>query len=198
MEKTYKNNTTGVRGVSFETRSQKYRAYISYNKKRFYLGYFTDLDAAIYARNQAEDFYRFDKDKYSGYALINYVLSKFKFINDEERDFWYNISVGLVLYDMRYYTGEVAYITYAINKLYDLISVLTIYEEPKEHDIVKLATQYADKFNSQTKAHPEETKYITLYLRGYSPKQIADELKICTNTTYKKLKESLEVIMNYD
>jgi len=42
------HNTTGYKGVSFNKRKNKYRAYIKYNQKQIHLGYFTDkLQAAL-------------------------------------------------------------------------------------------------------------------------------------------------------
>lgn len=49
----YKNNTTGVAGVSIDKRCGKYRAYININGKHKGLGYFTSLELAIAAREKA-------------------------------------------------------------------------------------------------------------------------------------------------
>lgn len=47
-------NTSGHTGVCFDKRSQKWHAYINYQKKRYYLGYYKDIDDAIRARKEGE------------------------------------------------------------------------------------------------------------------------------------------------
>lgn len=49
-----RNNTTGIRGVIFSKREQKFKAEIKVNQKRFYLGTFDTLSEAAFARKQAE------------------------------------------------------------------------------------------------------------------------------------------------
>lgn len=61
---TSKTNTSGITGVSFNRRKQKWVAYITYNKKRKHLGYFSSKEEAIIARKEAENKYfkEFSKD----------------------------------------------------------------------------------------------------------------------------------------
>jgi len=49
-----KNNTSGIRGVSYEKGKNRYRAYISFESKRIFLGTFKNLDDAVKARKEAE------------------------------------------------------------------------------------------------------------------------------------------------
>lgn len=49
------NNTTGIRGVSFITSKQKYRAQITFKGKAISLGEFDDIKGAAEARKQAEE-----------------------------------------------------------------------------------------------------------------------------------------------
>lgn len=51
---TNKNSTTGHKGVSFHGAKGKYRAYINFQRKQYWLGYFKNLDDAIAARKEAE------------------------------------------------------------------------------------------------------------------------------------------------
>jgi hypothetical protein len=53
----YSNNTSGIKGVSWNKRQQKWVANIQVNKKRISLGYFADKSDAIIARKQAEEKY---------------------------------------------------------------------------------------------------------------------------------------------
>ncbi len=52
--KMLKNNTSGYKGVSFVNHCKKWRAYIEYDKKRYNLGLFKNIDDAIKARIDAE------------------------------------------------------------------------------------------------------------------------------------------------
>lgn len=48
------NNTSGYTGVCFDRRSNKWYAYINYQKKRYFLGYYNNIDDAISARKAGE------------------------------------------------------------------------------------------------------------------------------------------------
>lgn len=52
-----KNNTSGVTGVSFNKRKQKWESYITVNNKRKGLGYFDNFEDAVAARKEAEEKY---------------------------------------------------------------------------------------------------------------------------------------------
>lgn len=51
------NNTSGITGVSWITRLNKWQAYITFNKKRKYLGVYQNFDDAVAARKEAEEKY---------------------------------------------------------------------------------------------------------------------------------------------
>lgn len=53
--KMNRNNTTGIRGVSFITSKQKYRAQITFKGKAMSLGEFDNIEDAAEARKQAEE-----------------------------------------------------------------------------------------------------------------------------------------------
>lgn len=55
---TRKDSKTGITGVSFCKMSDKFKAYINSNGKRYYLGSFDKLEDAVAARNNAEILYR--------------------------------------------------------------------------------------------------------------------------------------------
>jgi len=48
------NNISGVKGVSWEKRLDKWKAYLNINKKHIYLGVFSNLEDAIKVRKDAE------------------------------------------------------------------------------------------------------------------------------------------------
>lgn len=48
------NNKSGYPGVWFDKKTNKYQAYITFKKKRYYLGYYSDIDEAISIRKNAE------------------------------------------------------------------------------------------------------------------------------------------------
>ena len=56
------NNTSGCKGVSFDTRSKKWASYIMLNRKKLSLGFHSSLASAISARKQAEQKYLTTKD----------------------------------------------------------------------------------------------------------------------------------------
>lgn len=52
--KTNKNSTTKVTGVSYFEKQGKYRAYINFQRKQYYLGLYEKIEDAIKARKAAE------------------------------------------------------------------------------------------------------------------------------------------------
>jgi hypothetical protein len=48
-------STSGVRGVYFNARDQKWRAVIGFQKKQIYLGTYSTVDEAAKARKRAEE-----------------------------------------------------------------------------------------------------------------------------------------------
>lgn len=53
--KINKNNTTGVKGVSYMHKYNKYRAYINFKRKQYYLGMYSSIEDAEEARKKAEE-----------------------------------------------------------------------------------------------------------------------------------------------
>ena len=51
------NNTSGITGVYWNKNMQKWYAEIKFNKKRIFLGYFTDFEDAVKNRKEAEERY---------------------------------------------------------------------------------------------------------------------------------------------
>jgi hypothetical protein len=57
-----KNNTTGVTGVYWSPRDQKWLAQIRVNKKQIYLGIFSEFNKAVQIRKAAERNYKFHEN----------------------------------------------------------------------------------------------------------------------------------------
>ena len=55
--KMLKNNTSGVKGVTWNEKEQRWRARIVFKKKEIYLGRFQTLEEATQARKEAEEKY---------------------------------------------------------------------------------------------------------------------------------------------
>ena len=69
MQKKSSNNKSGCRGVCYYKEAKSWRAYISFKKKRYYLGYYKNIEDAKKARKDAEQhlygsFIDYYKDKY--------------------------------------------------------------------------------------------------------------------------------------
>lgn len=75
-----KNNTSGVTGVKWHKKQQKWVATITINYKRIWLGSFVDFDDAVKARKKAEEEY---------YGEFSYDNSQNYTINNERIDNYY-------------------------------------------------------------------------------------------------------------
>ncbi len=72
----YKNNTSGVTGVFWDGRIDKWTAQIKYNYKNIILGYYDDFNEAVEVRKQAEEEY-FGKYSYdNSQKYIKQILKK--------------------------------------------------------------------------------------------------------------------------
>lgn len=72
MSNLSKNNTSGFRGVSYESKAKKYRAYIHYAGQKLPLGYFTDVNDAAKAREDAQKLFK-TKTTNGQYLIIEYL-----------------------------------------------------------------------------------------------------------------------------
>ena len=61
-QKIYDNNKSGVTGVNFDEKSQKWHARIMADGKRKHLGYFDNFEDAVAARKAAEIFYGYHEN----------------------------------------------------------------------------------------------------------------------------------------
>ena len=105
-----KNNTTGVRGVTFESHSHKYRAYIHIGGEKISLGYFNNIQDAAKARKEAEEFY---KAPLTGrLRLLDFISQKYGYSHD------YILS-GVMDCLRDYKFGEIGFISYVLNRFRD-------------------------------------------------------------------------------
>jgi hypothetical protein len=56
-KRTPKNNTSGVKGVHYAKKEEKWKAYITFKGKRIHLGTYTNIEDAINKRLKAEGKY---------------------------------------------------------------------------------------------------------------------------------------------
>ena len=61
-KKMHANNTSGVMGVYWNKRENRWGAFIGVNKKKIHLGYYSSIDKAISSRKAAEIKYGFHKN----------------------------------------------------------------------------------------------------------------------------------------
>lgn len=109
----YKNNKSGYTGIYYETKAKKYRASISVDGQKFRIGYFSNLQDAVVARQNLIDYYtswkNFDIDPKTFPYVKFYLEVKLKYskidypeeyskafkscinalINDDHIHFWY-------------------------------------------------------------------------------------------------------------
>lgn len=109
-----KNNKSGVKGVCYETRANKWRAYIGFAGEKIRLGYFSSFDEAVLARRSAESLY----GKYKG-DLILYAKNN-GWVSAEDTQA--AILLQLIEYAVTYHTTESiktmwSYQTYAVNNI---------------------------------------------------------------------------------
>lgn len=84
----YKNNTSGVTGVTWKESLDKWNVRIQVNNKRIHLGYFSDFDEAVKVRKQAEIQY-FGEYRYKGDKNMSFIDSLKETLNEDT-----NISVS--------------------------------------------------------------------------------------------------------
>lgn len=65
-----KNNTSGVTGVAWNKLKNKWYSTLTFDKKTYFLGYFTNFDDAVAARKQAEEKY-FGEYSYDNSMALN-------------------------------------------------------------------------------------------------------------------------------
>lgn len=110
--KLSKNNKSGVKGVYYETRANKWRACIGFAGEKIRLGYFSSFDEAVLARQSAESLY----GRYKG-DLILYAKNN-GWVSREDTDT--AILLQLIEYVLAYYMGEEglwSYPTYAVKNI---------------------------------------------------------------------------------
>ena len=73
-----KDNTSGVKGVSWNKREEKWHAYITANKKRFDLGFYDCLEKAMQVRKAAEDILHGDFSYHNSQLIGNERLQMFE------------------------------------------------------------------------------------------------------------------------
>lgn len=96
--KLSKNNKSGVKGVCYETRANKWRAYIGFAGEKIRLGYFSSFDEAVLARQSAEKLY----GQYKGDLILYAKNNGWTTVEDSSTA----ILLQLIEYVVVYYRGE--------------------------------------------------------------------------------------------
>ena len=96
--KLSKNNKSGVKGVYYETRANKWRACIGFAGEKIRLGYFSSFDEAVLARRSAESLY----NKYKGDLILYAKNNGWTTVEDSSTA----ILLQLIEYVVVYYKGE--------------------------------------------------------------------------------------------
>ena len=96
--KLSKNNKSGVKGVYYETRANKWRACIGFAGEKIRLGYFSSFDEAVLARRSAETLY----NKYKGDLILYAKNNGWTSVEDTSTA----ILLQLIEYVLVYYMGE--------------------------------------------------------------------------------------------
>lgn len=119
-----KNNKSGVKGVCFETRANKWRAYIGFAGEKIRLGYFSNFDEAVVARQNAEVLYGKFKGDLVLYAKNRWNstgISSISAINSANTANTGDITSSLIMYAIRYFEEDIAdmwsYSTFAIKNI---------------------------------------------------------------------------------
>lgn len=84
-QKLSKNNTSGAKGVSYVSKMNKYRAYITFRRKQYSLGCYDTVNDALTARKIAEEeiFGNFIDDKLSDTECRDEIINMLKKIKGE-------------------------------------------------------------------------------------------------------------------
>ena len=171
MSKLYTNNKTGFPGVCFETKANKYRAYINIYGERVRLGYFSNLNDAIRARVNAENIYKFDTSAYGDDSrLIRFVI--------KEKDYLYKRAFYALIQAVFSYTGTTHFPTYAVSYISDFMASNNNCDET-----------YFTKYNC---LHFDNKPMFNDWLNGNSIKQLSKKYNL---TSYNVRKELNKIIL---
>lgn len=176
MSKLYKNNTTGVNGVCYETIAHKYRAYITVHGEKIKLGYFNNLEDAALARKNAELYYRYNNNLYPNDSqIIRFVI---KSDDSLYKEAFYHLIEAAIKYD-----GTLNFPTYASSYIADRLKQGYCFD-PK----------YYDKFNLWSF---DDKQYLKDWLNGDSFRTIAKRYNISPTEINRKIRRSVKCFEEY-
>ena len=168
MSETYKNNTTGCRGVCYETRANRYRAYISVCGEKIRLGSFVSLDDAVKARKDDEIFY---KTNYEGDFRI------IRLINQNKEKCFYALLKSVFTYD-----GTLSFPTHAIIYIRKFLSENNSYDSTWMQQFESLQFDNKDMFID--------------WLNGDSYNKISKKYNIPSTSIYRIIKNCINFLKN--
>ena len=172
MSKLYKNNSSGFPGVCYETKANKYRAYISVYGEKIRLGYFSNLNDAIRARVNAENLYKFDTARYGDDSrLIRFII--------KEDDSRYPEAFYALIRAVFDYDGSCSFSTFAVDYIDNHLK-----EVEKHHHSHR---KYLTRYNSM---YFENKEIFNDWLNGNTMKQIAKKYNTSVYEIRKKILKS--------
>lgn len=165
-------NKSGATGVCYEVKAKKYRAYINVNGEQLKLGYFTNFNDAVKARQDAEGFYKgykadFSKGDY--YTLSRFVLKMIR-MKHPQSDLQFSTCTSCLVRSALSYDSNIPFPIYyfrAVQGLLDGEGRLKMSEnEQKEYEQTKFNMFMLDD---------EDKAILGKWITGYSIRRIAKE-----------------------
>ena len=169
MSKLYKNNSSGFPGVCYETKANKFRAYINIYGEKIRLGYYSNLNDAIRARVNAENLYKFNKDRYGDDSkIIRFII--------KEEDYLYPEAFYALIRASFDYDGSCNFSTFAVERIEKHLKNIFNHSE--------INKTYLTRYNS---IYFENKEIYNEWLNGDTFKQIAAKHKTTSYDIRKKI-----------
>ena len=176
-----KNNKSGVKGVCFETRANKWRAYIGFAGEKIRLGYFSNFDEAVVARQNAEVLYGKFKGDLVLYAKNKWNSTGISSINTANTG---DITTSLIMYAIRYFEEDIAdmwsYSTFAIKNIdAGLMYSKDVFGSVRNEDDIK------DFLEEKIGIPIEDVKLFLDFAKGVPTKRLTYMYSLSKTTIYR-------------
>lgn len=170
--KISKNNKSGYRGVCFEKKAYKYRAYINMAGEKIRLGYFDTVEDAYSARKEAEEIYDLRTD--GTFRIVDYAISKKQGLEN------YDLGVcGLIESMAKYEFGGTSFIVFAFRRI--------------KYGDFKADIKFKEVFNSLNMFNDD---IIVKWLDGYTIRQLSKLKNMSVPNTSAYVKDKINKLKN--